>query len=85
MANQLLLVGEIKPTGRRARCDDQSSRFVPFVVDQEAKWSLTHIRFNYRAVQVFGAKMLRLRFHVLHQQRAVDPVREAREVLDQGG
>ena len=37
------------------------------------------------AVHVFGAEVLRLLLHVLHQVRAVDAFREAGKVLHQGG
>ena len=34
---------------------------------------------------IFGAEMLRLLLHVLHQVGAVDALRESREILHQGG
>src|SRR6266481_1012422 len=85
VADQLLLRGQAQPARRCARGDDQSAGLHPLALDMEPERPLGEIRFMQRAMQEFGAEILRLLLDVFHQIGSKNPVRKAGEVFDQRG
>ena len=85
VADQLLLGFQAQPARRGAGGDDHGAGFDPLAFDVEAERPLREIGIEHRAVDVFGAEVLRLPLHVFHQVGTVDALRKAGEVLHQGG
>ncbi len=85
VADELLLVGQAQPAGGGAGSDDDGAGLDPLALDVEAEGAGGKVGVEHRAVQEFGAEILRLLLHVLHQVGAVDALRETGEIFHQGG
>ena len=85
MANELLLVGQAKPSGRRSTGDDQRLGMDDLMANVQKERPLTQIDAGQMRHAIFRAETFGLLAHVFNQLRAHDSFWESRKILDQRG
>src|SRR5260370_15543466 len=85
VADQFLLRWQAEPAGRCAGGDNQRPGLDPLFLDVQPEGPPGEVSLEQRAIQEFGAEILRLLLHVLHQLRTVDAFRKSRKVFDKSG
>ena len=83
MTDQLVFVFQPQPARRSARSDDQGPGLDPVAFHVDAEGVRGQLGVDHRAVQVFGAEILRLFLHVFHQIRTHNSFRKAGEIFHQ--